>query len=437
MNLFDGPNQVLESNDEAWNTLIEDLFSLARKGMVLGLERLTPYLEKLGHPERALNYVHVAGTNGKGSTCAFLASILAQAGHSVAVYSSPHLECLTERVTYFNRNSREHLPRTAWMRVLRELESLSNGFENLTFFEVITLAALKLMQELKPDFALVEAGLGARLDATRVVQASVSVLTDVGLDHCQFLGDTIEEILGEKLAVVRPGCPLVSASRHDSVRVTCSEVRSPLYRIGDELHVVRSANETFEFQLPHERIESIKLGLSGEHQSRNALLATQTAHLLDPNLDADQVRAGLKAAEWPGRLERGRDHQGIEYLLDGAHNPAAAKVLAKFIGLNPNKRFHAVFGVMKDKDISAIVHPLMSHISSWTVTQGNSTRFSQVDVVTRVLNDLGASEVHQEISPLSAYSRAASQCQTDNGTVLVFGSLFLIGELRGKLATCS
>ncbi|MEE2902841.1 MAG: folylpolyglutamate synthase/dihydrofolate synthase family protein [Myxococcota bacterium] len=437
MNVFDGPNQVVESNDEAWNTLLEDLFSLARKGMILGLERLTPYLEKLGHPENALNYVHVAGTNGKGSTCAFLASILAHAGYSVTVYSSPHLECLTERVTYFNQGQREHLSRSTWIAVLREIESLSNGFEDLTFFEVITLTALKLMSDLKPDFAIVEAGLGARLDATRVVNASVSVLTDVGLDHCQYLGDTVEEILAEKLAVVRPRCALVSAVGHELVSKACVEAKSPLYRIGTELDVFGMPDETFQFRLPHTELESVKLGLAGEHQSRNALLAVQTAYLLAPNLESRQIIAGLANAKWPGRLEHGRDQQGVEFLLDGAHNPTAAEKLAEYLRVNVGRPVHAVFGVMKDKDIAGIIHPMIEHVTSWTITYGNSPRFSQVDAITDVLRDFRALQVTEESTPIAAYTRASSKCQSDGGLVVVFGSLILIGELRGKLATCS
>jgi len=437
MNVFDGPNQVVETNDEAWNTLLEDLFSLARKGMILGLERLTPYLEKLGHPQNDLTYVHVAGTNGKGSTCAFLASILAHAGYSVTVYSSPHLECLTERVAYFNQGQRKHLSRSTWSAVLSEIKSLSNGFEDLTFFEVITLAALKLMNDLKPDFAIVEAGLGARLDATRVVNASVSVLTDVGLDHCQYLGDTVEEILAEKLAVVRPSCALVSAVRHESVLNRCVETKSPLYRIGIELEAVGTADKTFKFRLPDMVLESVRLGLAGEHQSRNALLAAQTARLLVSKLDASQITAGLAAAKWPGRLEHGRDQQGIEFLLDGAHNPAAAQKLAEYLRVNTDCPVHAVVGVMRDKDIAGIVHPMIEHVTSWTVTYGNSPRFSQVNIITDVLRGFGVRQVGEESSPIAAYTRASSKCQGDGGLVVVFGSLILIGELRGKLATCS
>jgi dihydrofolate synthase / folylpolyglutamate synthase len=434
MTHYDSPGRAPFDSEQAWKELNERLFQLARKGMKLGLERLEPLLEKLGHPEKSTKFIHVAGTNGKGSTCVFLASILAQADLTVGVYTSPHLQHLTERLKWFSKSGAQDVLREEMMAAFDIVEELCPDFGPLTFFEVVTLVALILIADKKPDFGVIEAGLGARLDATRMVQAQLSILTDISLDHCAYLGDTIEEIAAEKLAVIRSGKPLVAAPDLDLVKIRAEQSKSRLYRLGDQMRFYKNTNGDLTFELEDRCVEGIRLGLHGDHQVRNALLAAQAATLLVPELTEDQLRAGLLEVQWPGRLEMGSTESEICYLLDAAHNSAGAEVLAHFLQGMPGAPWHFVFGAMADKDLAGIIHPLLPFGHSWVLTQGESPRFMQVSELKGLFSDLGVSVDHATTSPWAAFEKAASQARQTGGTVVICGSIFLIGELRGKLA---
>jgi dihydrofolate synthase/folylpolyglutamate synthase len=439
MIIVDGPGCLATKNaenyEEDWRVLNRRLFELSRRGMKLGLERLYPVLEKLGHPEKGTRFIHVAGTNGKGSVCAFLASVLGQAGKTVGVYTSPHLEDLTERVRFVSLDLSEDVSRAEMQNSILRIEAICPDFEPLTFFEVITLAALLLIQERKPDFAVIEAGMGARLDATRVIDAELSVLTDVDLEHQKYLGTTIEEILGEKLAVVRPDRPLVAAPGLAQVQEECTRLGSALYQLGPRLSAAPSGTDSWMFQIADRRIYDVQLGLQGVHQIRNALLATQAAILMIPELGDETIRAGLFMTRWPGRIEQGETSAGLPYLLDAAHNPAGALALAAFLRENPGAPWHFVFGAMSDKDLGQMLTPLIPFAASWSLTQAASPRSAQVAEIKRELDSLGVSAAQIYNRPTEAWSRARAAASSDGGTVVVCGSLFLLGELRGKLAT--
>jgi len=364
-----------------------------------------------------------------------LASILGQSCKSVGVFTSPHLEDLTERVGWVTSAGLEHVSRVEMQEAIEDIEGLCPNFEPLTFFEVITLAALLLISKRQPDFGVIEAGLGARLDATRVVDAEISILTDISIDHAQYLGSTLEEIAREKLAVIRPGRSLVAASSMPLVQQECERLDCRLYQLDSELRAIASGPDVWTFHLGDREIPNVQLGLRGTHQVRNALLAAQAAILLMPKLEEEILRDGLLRTRWPGRLEHGRTVSGVSYILDAAHNPAGAAALAAYLQGIPGAPWHFVFGGMADKAIAEILSPLIGEASTWSFTQGTSPRFMQGTEIKRCFESLGGRSGRSYDLPEAALLAACEKASVDGGTVVMCGSLFLIGELRAKLAT--
>ena len=303
----DGPGAVPANANPEYCALVERLFSLSRGGMKLGLEPIARLLAELGHPELAFRAVHVAGSNGKGSTTAFLATMLREAGRFVGMYTSPHLISMTERVQFLAGGVSRQIDPAAMVRAVERVEAAAPGFAGLSFFEVITGAALSSFAEAKVDIAVIEAGLGARLDATRLVDAEVAVLTDLSLEHTAILGDTIEEIAREEGAVIRPFRPLVCADGQPAamaeVDALAAEAQAPVLRLGRDFYAERAEDGRFSFTLSDRKVPPVRLALLGPHQGRNAALAAQAAVLVEPDITDDALIEGLTEAQWPGRLE--------------------------------------------------------------------------------------------------------------------------------------
>ena len=249
--LLDGPGAAPVGSSEDYRRLLERLHSLARGGTKLGLSRIRNLLARLGHPERAVPMIHVAGSNGKGSTSAFLATILAHSGRTVGLFTSPHLVSLTERIQFLSEDRMEPISQDGLLRVAQIVEDAEPGFGEATFFEVMTALGLVAFREASVDVAVIEAGIGARSDATRLVEAQVAVLTDLSLEHTAILGDTIEDIAQEEGAVVRPDGPLVMADGPSiAMRVVeglAADVGAPIYRLGDQIDITARLNGVLIF----------------------------------------------------------------------------------------------------------------------------------------------------------------------------------------------
>lgn len=384
---------------------IDWLFSTQMFGIKLGLDGPRQLLkEYLAYPAHGVKVVHVAGTNGKGSTCAMTDSIARACGYRCGLFTSPHLIDYRERI----RVSGEEIPEDDCATMLTELRVLCERMEtHPTFFEITVVLAMRWFRVRECEIIVLETGMGGRLDATTAVPADVCVITPIGLDHMQYLGNTIEEIAKEKAGIFVSGKPAISSPQHPSVhRVLekeANERRSPLEFI-------------------EEPLAGYPMALAGEHQKWNAALAVTALHHLGIPLRSDSVGYGLSHVNWPGRFET----FGPGIILDGAHNPHSAEVLAAtWRGSFPGKNAALVFSAVAGKDIAGILKILAPLASSIFFCPVDTPRAVPVDQLPTYLP--ADAPPYQVFGTLEAALAAAV---TQGGPVLVAGSLFLVGEAR-------
>ena len=442
----------LESPVLDWAGVEQLLFARARGGMKLGLERMERALAALGHPEWCAPVLHVAGTNGKGSTCAFLESVLRASGRRTGLYTSPHLECFGERMRVDGVPAGESALLAAWMRLQQRVPwLLDDGSEGLTFFECVTLLGLELLASARPQALVVEVGLGGRLDATNIVAPLVCAIAPVGRDHEAFLGTTLTQIAAEKAGIIKAGVPVVSAAQEPEAMVVierCArEVGAPLSVEGRDFRLEAGAmSEEWTYVSGGSRVEGLRLGLRGVHQQTNAAVALRVLELAaDRGLatTADDWRRGLAAARWPGRLERlaWADRPGAvagdgasrpEVLLDGAHNGHAAVALAASLrALYPGRTLHLLLGVLADKDVRPVLEPLLPLADRIAVTQPPGPRALSAIDLTEQVRSMQREVAIVEGDPLRALEALIDGAGPDD-IVVACGSLYLIGALRAS-----
>ncbi|MCB9654335.1 MAG: hypothetical protein H6729_09435 [Deltaproteobacteria bacterium] len=456
--VLDGPGPVPQDADKAYAALVARLYALSRSGTHLGLGRIAQALVDLGHPEVGRPVVHVAGSNGKGSVCAFLASILSAFGRRrVGLYTSPHLVSLTERVQIVEDAIARAVSRDDLMAAIQEVEVVAPEFSDLTFFEVITAAGLVCLKAAGSELDVIEAGLGARLDATRLVPARVSVLTDLSLEHTEYLGPTIEAIAGEEGEVMRPGRPLVCADGPPAAMAVIDRRAQALgvdvYRIGTAMRCETTAPDVHRFRLstmdaPKDLrgcdgssarvVEGIELSLLGPHQARNGLLAAQAALLIDPDVSDDAIREGLRRARWPGRMEvvRPAGPWRAPILLDGAHNAQGAEVLAAALRADRTRfagPLHFVFAVMRDKDVATMLTHLLPLAARFTVVSIGTPRCADPSDVLAMADARFRDRIALGSDLEEALLTASESAFTDHGWVVAAGSLYLVGALKALL----
>ena len=411
------------------------LLGLQWLGIKFGLGNMRTLMRLLGHPERAFKSVHIAGTNGKGSTAAFLVEIAQKAGLRCGWTTSPHLFELTERI----RIGEEEIPRQKLARLVQTLRSAilrhnARGPSRPlrpTFFEAVIALALLYFAERNVDLAVVETGLGGRLDATNVITPIVTVITTIGIEHSEFLGNTVRSIAGEKAGIIKPGVPVVSGVEQpeavEIIRRTAAsrEARLHLY---DRDFSARSTGKTFTYTDGEGRLRRLRIGLAGTHQVLNAALAIRTARELERHgftIPDAAIRRGLATAKWPGRLER-FDSQP-PWLLDCAHNPDAVRTLADHLANHyPDHRILAVFGAMEDKDYAAMMEVLVPCVADWIFTRPAMARAESPDRLLAACPSAGKMARRRRVRDALAL---AAERERRYDLVLVTGSIFLIGEV--------
>ncbi len=403
--------------------------ALERFGIDLGLERVLASLDRLGRPQERFPAVHVAGTNGKGSVCAFAASVLQEAGYRVGLYTSPPLERFGERI----RVDGCDLPDDAVPELLEAVER--TGVE-LTQFEVITAMAFLHFARQGVDLAVVEVGLGGRLDATNVVRSEVSVVTNVGLDHVEHLGPALSDIAREKAGIARPGIPLVTGAEGEALASVRAEARrrgAPVRVLGADFRVDRRGRG-YRYRGPRWEVEGLEPGLRGAHQSANLALALAALECLDERgwrVPEDAVRSGVARARWPGRLEL--VGEGPRVVLDGAHNPHASRALARALREEFRwDRLWLVLGVLGDKDALGIASDLVPLADRILVTQSSSSRALPPEHLAAAAREAAGAEAEGvEFVPL-ALERALKGAGAGD-LVCVTGSLTVVAEARAWL----
>jgi len=406
---------------------VDFLFSLERFGMKFGLANIAALCAALGHPERAFTSIHVAGTNGKGSVTAMVDAALRAAGHRSARYTSPHLVRLEERFAIDGRDVPSGALESAALRVQRAVADLmaDGTFDALpTFFECTTAAAFLLFRDAGVRVAVLEVGLGGRLDSTNVVTPAVAAIVSIDFDHQAQLGDTLESIAAEKAGIAKPGVPLVCGPVPDAamgvIAAICADRGAPLVTTAGDAALAA-------------RVAGIRLSLAGAHQRENAGVALRILDLVDattalglPVGDA-AARDGLSHAAWPARLET-IEHAGCRVLLDAAHNPAGARALAAHLRAIAPDGVTLVFGAMQDKAVDDILAALAPHVRTVICTEAPTPRALDANSLATLAKTVGL-DVQIEKDPHAAVAIA---CRTPR-LVVVAGSIFLVGPVRERL----
>jgi dihydrofolate synthase/folylpolyglutamate synthase len=407
-----------------------------------GLENITILSARLGNPQLDVPCVHIAGTNGKGSTAAMLESILRAAGLRTGLYTSPHLERINERIRINGENISEELFAAVWTRVHASIESLLAAGKlaaHPTYFECVTAMAFSLFAEQRVDFAVYEVGLGGRLDATNIVHPEVAILTPVDFDHENFLGHSIEEIAREKAGIIKPGAWVVSGSERPEARTViaqrCEELGARFVDVEQawQIESVRAFDGSYAAStvsaLWNKRI-TVEPGLPGRFQIRNALTAATASSLLAERgfpVNDEAITRGIATVRWPGRLERLSVKPAV--YLDGAHNPAGARELLKFWEENfKGRRILLVYGAMRDKAVDEIAGMLFPRADHVILTEPRQPRAISAALLAEIAGYLAARfDIVRD--PDQALERALEMAGPDD-VIFATGSLYLVGDLR-------
>jgi dihydrofolate synthase/folylpolyglutamate synthase len=404
--LFGGIQIVAVTYAEA----VQFLYGLQLFGANFGLERSEKLAALAGNPQAKLRFIHVAGTNGKGSTCAMLESIYRAAGLRVGLFTSPHLVSFRERIQV----NRQLIPENELVRLVEEIQPLLKQFpadNHLTLFEVVTVMALKFFAEQKCDLVIWETGLGGRLDATNIVTPLASVITNIAFDHQQWLGDTLEKIAAEKAGIVKPGIPVVTATEEKSALAVIEKLakakNAPLTKLNSKF-----------------KIQNSKLSLLGEHQKINAALALATVEVLQKQIPVseEKIREGLQIVNWPGRLQLIEKANGQKILLDGAHNVAGVEALRAALPAGVPLTF--IVGFLGDKDwrpMCEILAPLAAKIFCVPVASARTADACELAETFRAANPSA------EVLVCENFSEAINASK-DEPFIVVTGSLYLVGE---------
>ena len=427
----------------------------------LGLESMRMFLEELGSPENELKFVHIAGTNGKGSVAATLLTLLAEAGYSVGLYTSPHLSSVRERF----RINDEYISEEEFAEEGSRIHDILEG-RQITYFEFTTALAMLWFARRQVDLVILEVGLGGRLDATNVIRPLVSVITNVSMDHEMYLGNTLAEIAGEKAGIIKEGIPVVSGvgiGETDDERIVlsvverfCQERKAPLFLHGRDFLVEPAEDKSWDYWAMkrkgccklREKITGLKTKLKGKYQMVNTGVALATLEFLDQfgfSVDESQIRSGLLKVSWPGRLEtfclskvdgsliNCSDGDSLHYILDGAHNPAGIIALEEALENDfQYNRLILLWAAMSDKEYGKVLPQI--------------AQLAQIIIFTRLEYERSARpEDLRDVLPLEIQDRAILEYTLDaalakaaaiagpGDLICIAGSLYLVGEARMKL----
>ncbi|MDE6625903.1 MAG: bifunctional folylpolyglutamate synthase/dihydrofolate synthase [Lachnospiraceae bacterium] len=432
---------------------VDYLLSVPLFAKKLGTDNLNQILEIMGHPERSYRVIHVAGTNGKGSTCSFLASILEQSGKRVGLFTSPHLERINERIR-INQNLISDSEFTALfeevMEVVRRAKEKELGHPS--FFEFVFLMGAVYFQKQKVDYAVFETGMGGRLDATNVVQPVLTVITSVGLDHTRFLGDTIEEIASEKAGIIKQGIPVVFFDHQDGatpvISKYCKKMGAKLFVVEkSQCKLLKITEKTidFSFENGYYRYDDLKIRKTALYQIENAMTAVKAFEILNmtdsicgssgdkssgtnyrlTDTEIENIRAGLLNMVWPCRMERVARH----IYIDGAHNEQAIEAFCKTLEtMFRNERKILLFAVSEDKDYRRMIRRLCEiSFEEIIIVRYRGDRAAQLETVEAAFRHFSGSKITTFDDIEAGFSYGKSH--VEDSYLFCAGSLYLAGNL--------
>ncbi|KEO52315.1 bifunctional folylpolyglutamate synthase/dihydrofolate synthase [Thioclava indica] len=416
---------------DASDTILARLMGLHPKVIDLSLDRMERLLAALDHPERQIPpLIHIAGTNGKGSTQAMIRAGLEAAGKRVHAYTSPHLARFHERI----RLAGNLISEPDLATLLDEVEAANDGAP-ITFFEVTTAAAFLAFARSPADFTLLEVGLGGRLDATNVIdQPALTIITPVSIDHQQFLGETLPEIAGEKAGIIKRGVPLIIGPQQDAalevIEARAARLGAPILAYAQQWQVWEERGRLI-FQDETGLLDLPLPNLPGPHQIQNAGAAL--AALRHLGADATACEAAVTRAEWPARMQRLRlgpladAAPNAELWLDGGHNPAAGEMIAATLARLPRRPTHLICGMLNTKDVTGYLRPLAAHAAQLVAVSipGEANTLSAEDTAAAA-SKVG---IAASTAPDVGAALAAITAQDANARVLICGSLYLAGQV--------
>lgn len=410
--------------------VLQKLYARRRFGIRPGVDRVRQLLDNLGQPERSFRSIHVVGTNGKGSTSAYLASILSASGLRTALFTSPHLVSFTER---FRINDCDISPDRLEPLIASVLNA-ATGDE--TFFEIVTGIAALYFAEEQVDIAVIEAGMGGRSDATAAMEGMATLITPVSLDHCDYLGTTLAQIAREKAGIAKNGTPVIIGHQSPDAARAISDSLDPVNQPATWIDTTVSSgwnpDGTLEYHGIHTALQQLKLGFNGRYQLQNATLALAAAEILGSeyfSIPDGALQNGLARARWPGRMEYIPGNPPL--LLDGAHNPAGAAALADALGDLQYRNLLVVIGIMADKEVQDIVSSLAPLSAACYCVSPAIERSMNDTVLAAVLTGMGISA--KPCGSVAEGIITAREAAGEHDLILVCGSLFTVGEAKALL----
>ncbi|WP_042475016.1 bifunctional folylpolyglutamate synthase/dihydrofolate synthase [Bacillus ndiopicus] len=392
------------------------------------LESTQKILAELGHPEQKTKFIHFAGSNGKGSTLNATREILMEHGLTVGAFTSPHLERANERITINQQEiSDEQFLGYANAVAHAVHEHLDGQFPS--FFEIVTLIALQHFAHEQIDIALLETGIGGRLDSTNVITPEVSVITTISLEHTDMLGDTYALIAAEKAGIIKKGKPVVVGVENkealEVIRQVAQQQEAPFYHLHEAFHIERLANGAFHYK-GDSTISNIQPAMEGAHQQNNAALAIKASQLVLDELQEDAVRKALQRAKWQGRFER----FGEQVILDGAHNSEGTTALIQTLQqVEPTKKYHFLYAALQDKDHGVSIRMMENVATALYFTTIPMPRAASAEMLAAQSN-----HPNKYIVEDWAHFLVEKQLAQDE-LLIVTGSLYFIGEVRTFLKT--
>jgi dihydrofolate synthase / folylpolyglutamate synthase len=406
------------------------------------LENITVLAERLGRPDRAYPSAHIAGTNGKGSTAAFLESILRHAGFRTGLNTSPHLEKINERIRVNGEETSDEAFAEIFARIqvlIEELLAASKLRAHPTYFECVTAMAFEYFARERVEFGVFEVGLGGRLDATNILSPVVTIITRIDFDHENFLGHSLKEIAGEKAGILKPGVPVVLAEQHPEAReIIVARARSLGCPVIEPVQIFLVERESMQNGRVHARVIEVESGtifeivpsLPGRFQLQNALSALAAARLLHNRsfqIPDDAITRGIAKTVWPGRLEKLQFAPDI--YIDGAHNPGAARELAHFLEQNfSGRKIWLIYAALRDKAVDEVAGMLFLHAAEVIFT---SPRTSRAVSATQLAEIAGHHAARFSVIPDAerALEHALAEAAPEDA-IFITGSLYLVGQLR-------
>lgn len=421
---------------------IEKIHEFSKFGSVLGLERMTELLSLLGNPQDQLKVIHVAGTNGKGSVCRYIYSVLLEEGYKTGIYISPFIENFNERIEIDQVCINDEDLAAYTDRVLEAVSiMIKEGLQSPTEFEVITALALLYFKEKACDYVVLEVGLGGSGDSTNVCREPLmTVITSISMDHMDRLGNTIEEIAAEKAGIIKDGCPVVtSASDARALRVierTAEEHKSMFFETTNlPIRITEEgiSGSCFDVDVQGVSFEGVRIAMAGRHQIDNAVAAMCALSIMEERGDVRVSRralyAGLAAARQPGRMEVFAEEKSPITIIDGAHNPDGAKALKEAIGsFCTDKKILMVIGVLADKDVKGMMDHFTDMTEDFIVTQPDNPRRLKAESLADMLRSRGCTCI--EAPDIKQAYKEACQRKDKYDVIIYAGSLYMIGKVR-------